>query len=454
MLNSAFYYNCPVWLQELLIYGHARLRTFFREGAEFRELLSDCQERQWSSSKELKTYAESQALAITRHAAKHVPFYAQLYKERGISQEIFDDFSSWHQLPTLDKGMARRARSSLLASNIQTLRFRGSTSGTSGSPLVISQNLHAINRENAFIWRQLSWAGIKRGDRRAWIRGDMPVHIDCTAPPFWRMNRAENMMVFSSYHLSQQHAEGYLKTLTRFDPIGIQAYPSSISFLATYLNNLNQCYSGTSLKGIITSSESLSDDQRETIERVFRCKVFDWYGQFERVAAIGTCEHRRYHLISDYGFTELVPVKGGLFEIVGTGFNNWAMPLIRYRTGDLVEIENSEQFCPCGRQFPLIRRVLGRQDDIVKLPDGRHIGRLDHIFKGVSGLLEAQIRQDRLDTILILAVPTKDFNRKTEQRIIHNARNRLGNDISIEVETVSEIQRTDRGKLRGVVCNV
>ena len=112
------------------------------------------------------------------------------------------------------------------------------------------------------------------------------------------------------------------------------------------------------------------------------------------MAAIGTCEYQQYHLISDYSFTELVPVADGLHEIVGTGFNNHAMPLIRYRTGDMVEMGGTG-LCDCGRHFPLVQRIHGRSDDCIKLPDGRMAGHLYRVFNGAAGVVEGQIVQDK-----------------------------------------------------------
>jgi len=286
------------------------------------------------------------------------------------------------------------------------------------------------------------------------MRGDMIVPAAQREPPYWRSNRAENMLMLSSYHLSEAAAPAYLDALARFDPAVIQAYPSSIGFLATWMQSAGLRYSGRSLRGIVTSSETLPDARRQQIESAFGCTVFDWYGQFERVAAIGTCEEGRRHLLSDYSYVEMLPAGDGLFEIVGTGFNNAAMPLIRYRCGDLVRPAPSEERCSCGRLFPLIEEVVGRADDSITLPDGRSIGRLDHLFKGVEGILEAQIRQDRTDVIAMLVVPSATFSDDTRKTLQNNVRHRLGDKIALEIRLVDSIPRTANGKFRGVVSDI
>lgn len=431
----------------------AGARSLLREGSVFAELLAEAKKSQWLDGARLAQFHRSRLQALLKHAITQVPFYRSL----GIEPQRIDadpESVLLSQFPVLDKVAVREAGQDLLAEQRSRSLFKGSTSGTTGSPLTLFQDLQAINRENAFITRQLEWAGWRPGGRRAWIRGDLVVPTSENNPPFWRMNHAERMLMFSSYHLSEQHALAYIGALENFDPAIIQAYPSSINFLAKWLAANGRHYAAPSLNGIVTSSETLDAGQRQLIEEHFGCRVFDWYGQFERVAAIGTCEYGEQHIVSDYSYVELFPVGEDLYEIVGTGFNNFAMPLIRYRTGDFVSLGEAGKSCACGRHFPLVASIKGRADDTVKLPDGRHVGRLDHVFKGVEGILEAQIRQDRIDQIEILVVPTAGYGPAVEARLLANAGERLGESVQVSVRSVAGIERTRNGKLRGVVCNV
>lgn len=423
-----------------------------RERGRYELQLREIERTQCLSVGDLASWHEAMLGKLMLHAVHHVPFYQDL--RLGDAVVSSRPRAAVGEFPIIDKAVVRERGVRFIADNAKRPLFKGSTSGTTGTPLVLHQDLAAINRENAFIWRQLGWSGLRPGDRRAWIRGDLIVPTEIDGPPFWRMNHAENMLMFSSYHLSDKNAPAYVGALERFDPSVIQAYPSSIAFLAKWLEAKGVTFQGRALKSIVTSSETLDAGQKALIEGRFGCRVFDWYGQFERVAAIGTCEHGRRHLVSDYSFVELLPAEDGLYEIVGTGFNNFAMPLIRYRPGDFVRLESTVRHCECGRHFPLVASVQGRADDVVKLPDGRHVGRLDHIFKGVEGVLEAQIRQDQTDRIDILVVPAAGYSEAIESRLSMNARERLGGAVQINVHLVSAISRTRNGKLRGVVCNV
>src|SRR5690242_11843498 len=425
-----------------------------REGRAFEAVAERINESQWWTEQELRDFQLRKLRKIVESAARDVPYYRHRYPPLGLNFDEMEIPQVVAMLPLIGKSDVREGGRSLISERRRGPLFWGSTSGTTGAPLGLYQDLAAVNRENAFIWRQLAWAGLRRGERRAWMRGDMIVPATQEKPPYWRMNHAENMLMLSSYHLSESAARAYVDSLSGFDPVVIQAYPSSIGFLATWMLSAGFRYGGHSLRGIVTSSETLSDARSREIESAFGCRVFDWYGQFERVAAIGTCEQGRHHLLSDYSYVEMLPADDGLFELVGTGFNNLSMPLIRYRCGDFVRPAPATVRCPCGRSFPVIEQILGRVDDSIKLRDGRSVGRLDHLFKGVEGILEAQIRQDRLEAIAMLIVPSPTFDKRTRERLQSNARYRLGDGIELEIQLVDSIPRTRNGKFKGVVCNI
>ena len=454
MFNSRLYASWPPRIQEILISCRAGIRRALRQGKSYRAFLVRARQRERWPVEQLQAYQEAVLRRLLEHAARSIPYYTGVFQRLGIEPESLELPAGMRLLPFLTKRDIIAAGNGLIEPGWGGGRISGSTSGTTGTPVTIVQDLDAINRENAFIARQLAWAGFRLGDRRAWLRGDMVVPSDTGSPPWWRLDRVEKMLMMSSYHLSERTAADYIAALADYGPTTIQAYPSSISFLARYLAARDRIYPSSTLKAVITSSETLSPADRRLIEERFRCSVYDWYGGFERVAAIGTCEEGRYHLLTDYSYVELEPAGDGLFEIVGTGFNNFVMPLIRYRTGDLVEMPEQQTRCACGRSFPVVERIHGRADDYIKLRDGRRIGRLDHIFKGLSGIAEAQIVQDRLESVSILVVPIGAFGEDRRRALIDNARQRLGKETEIDVQVVPNIPRTSSGKFRSVICRV
>jgi phenylacetate-CoA ligase len=454
LFDSPLYRVSPIWLQEAAIHAVMSLRRQMREGTKFQEIRNAIERTQWLRADALREYQQAHVRATLQNAAADVPFYRQRFAQAGIQIDSHTGIETLGQIPALNKRDVMAAGKTILSQNAQGPRFKGATSGTTGLSMIGYRDLRSINYENAFLARQLSWAGYKPGDRRAWLRGDMVAPASQMEPPYWRRNRADNSLMLSSFHLSEKNAPLYIDALERFDPEIIQAYPSSIAFLARYLESQDKYYAGKNLRGIVTSSETVLEEQRKVIEKAMGCRLFDWYGSFERVVAIGTCEHGQYHLLSDYSFVELIPHEDGSTELVGTSFYNDLMPFIRFRIGDAVMPEPAGFQCPCGREFPAIRSIRGRMDDYVVTPDGRQIAMMANMFDGVDYLLEAQIIQDQRDELQVLLVPVRQMKDEDYKDLEHRARLLVGNDMRITYSIVDEIPRTRAGKLRVVVRNI
>ena len=211
-------------------------------------------------------------------------------------------------------------------------------------------------------------------------------------------------------------------------------------------------------KAIITSSETLFDYQREIIEEVFNCHVYDQYGCAEQVVFISQCEKETYHIHPEFGIVEFLREDdsranpGETARLICTGFTNMAMPLIRYDIGDSGIF--SDEKCSCGRRFPVIEHLVGRTDDIIITRDGRQIGRLDPVFKGLQTIKEAQIVQEDFDKIILRIVPGSKFQKHEAEVIALELKKRLGSRTHIEIDIVSEIPRTAAGKFRSVISKV
>jgi phenylacetate-CoA ligase len=167
----------------------------------------------------------------------------------------------------------------------------------------------------------------------------------------------------------------------------------------------------------------------------------------------GTCEAGTQHLEVDYGFAEYLDCGDGSAELVGTGFYNRVMPLIRYRIGDRVVLKDQPERCACGRSMPIVERVEGRLDDYLITLDGRQV-RFAYAFKGVTNVVEAQIIQSKVGEITVVVVPAEKFSQLDRVKIIRNARERLGEDTQVDIQIVGGIPRGPNGKFRAVVCNL
>jgi len=370
-----------------------------------------------------------------------------MQRARALGLALADNGALDPATPVIDKAAVRAAPQRFVRARRWGSLVRATirTSGTSGTPLAITQSLSCVIREEAFVYRQLRWIGYRHGQRRAWLRGD----IVCTARPrqpvYWCRDWAGNMLLLSSYHLADATIGAYIAALEKFDPAVLHAYPSSVAALAAWLHRRGRTYQGAALLGVMTSSETLDPGVRAAVQQAFGVPVYDWYGQAERVAAIGTCEQGRYHLLSDYSLAEVL-ADG---ELVGTSLNNNAMTLTRYRTGDKVAL--SAAACPCGRVFPVVDAVAGRAEDVIVLPDGRRIGRLDRVFQGQQGaLVEGQVvyrGEGRFDLRVVTAGQFDDA------ALLSAFRLRVPG-VDVNVEHVDAIPRGPNGKFAFVTTEL
>lgn len=455
LYEKSIYRRSPVWLQECMLSNRARVRGWMREGAAFRRELAEVQGTEMLDAQALADLQLTRVQRVVRHAFAHVPYYRDLARQHGLDPQRFpaslDEFS---RMPMLVKRDVFDAGQRLLSEVARGPRFSASTSGTTGMSMTAWRDLHAINRENAFVWRQLGWAGLKPGQPRVWLRGDRIVPADQQQPPYWRHSAGDAMLMMSSYHLSEATVGGYIDAIERFDPVVIQGYPSAVLLLARSLVESGRPYRGTRLRGVVTSSETVTAEHRRVVRQAFGCTVFDWYGSMERVTAIGNCEHGNYHVMSDYGYTEFLPSEEpGFHEVVSTGFDNFLMPFIRYRQGDNVRLAEPGYRCPCGRAFPVVSEIMGRVEDYLLSPSGRKVFLASNILDYLSNILEGQIRQDRQGEVRILLVPAPGHG-IDEREVLFRARELLGPDMTVKVEAVASIPRTGNGKLRVVLRNL
>src|SRR2546429_3656941 len=216
MSSSFAYRHSPIWAQELLISAKSSLRSTMREGRAFGAMAAEIHKSEWWSERQLRAFQSEKLQMIAQSAVSNVPYYRNKYRPLDLDFERLEFPEALAKLPLIDKADVRAAGKSLISERKQGPLFSGSTSGTTGAPLGLSQDLAAINRENAFIWRQLTWAGLRRGDRRAWKPGGIIVPATQEKPPYWGGKRGRNMVVVSSFHFSGSPAPSHPCFLARF----------------------------------------------------------------------------------------------------------------------------------------------------------------------------------------------------------------------------------------------
>ena len=429
----------------LLLNLKGYLRKFLRRGALFYQLLQELEENEQLSYEQLIDYQNQKLHSTIQHAYQTVPYYRRLFDRLEINPKAIQTIDDLRVIPVMSKTNVRGNEKQFI-SNAVPLKFKTATSGTTGTPVNLFRDYYSINFEHASIWRQKRWSKCGFDELTVSIRGDVFVPPDVTKPPFWKYIPSENLLMMSSYHLSDRFIPYYLEKLRSLNSFIIEGYPSNIYRLARYMQLHQEL--PIKVKAVFTSCETLLPRQRQVIEEYFG-QIFDHYGQSERVAYIARCEYGNYHYAMDYSLVEFLPTdQNELYRVVGTTFHNKAMPFIRYDTGDLVRMKNPAKSCSCGRAFPVVGNIEGRVEDYVVTPSGKWIGAMGRSLLYVNNLIEAQIIQEKLDFLHVLIVATENFSAQDEKVLLNNIQQRVGSEMKIAIEKTDKIQRTKRGKLK------
>ena len=453
----SFYHHLPGPARSIAATLRGLYLRSWRYGPETERLVEEALEREHWSADRWRLWQQERLAYMLDRAATKVPYY----REHWTARRRNGDRASWEVLenwPVLEKESVRRhARAFVADDRVGDRLFHEHTSGTSGTPLDLWWSRSTVRLWYALFearWRR--WYGVTRRDRWAIIGGQLVTRVGRRSPPFWVWNAALRQLYMSAYHLAPDWLPLYCDALRRYRIRYVFGYSSALHALA--LGARDQGLNDLGLAVAITNAEPVLAYQRAAIEASLRCPARETYGMAEIVAAAGECEKARLHLWPEVGWLEVVnrtsPVPAGEWgEFICTGLLNDDMPLVRYRLGDRGALSAETALCACGRTLPTLDRIEGRMDDVLFAPDGRPIGRLDPVFKGLLAIREAQVIQEALDVVRVRYVPAEGFSEVDTRAIVKGVRDRMGS-VRVIVERVESIPRTANGKFRSVVCNL
>jgi len=383
-------------------------------------------------------------LEKTLRSAAKTKYYSSIFD----SLPKFDNPFEWLKtIPYLDKQILRKNPGDFVVNSSFTVPAH--TSGTTGTPLKLRRDILSIAREQANFFSWYNTAGWKSDNEMIELRGDMVIPINRLEPPYGIRDYVFKKNILSSYHLSDKTIPWYINKIKKTGAEYVSAYPSSAFVIADFMRRNNIL--PLNLKAVFLASETIFPQQKEIIEKYIG-HVLGQYGNAERVAWMTTCSAGCYHENINYGYTEYIPLGDNSYEIVATGFINNSMPLLRYRTGDIaVDPFGRQHRCECGKSGPGCRKIIGRIDDLFITSDGRKIGRLDHVFKGVNNIIAAQIIQYNPGRAEIKIVRESSYTEKDEKYILENFHLRVGENVVVNFNYVDNIPRTHNGKFRSVI---
>jgi phenylacetate-CoA ligase len=451
--QDRIYPALPVFAQNLACSWAGFRRARMRFTPHFHRTLAAWEKSAAAPLEALHAIQRERLFRLAERARRHVPYYRDLpppCDARDPGEAIARTLAAW---PPLEKATYRDRCDEFIARDLpRESLIRGKTSGTTGTALPLWYTPEALAEEFASFWRQRRGFGVQVSDPNLTFAGQLVVPFQTTRPPFWRVNHWGGQTLFSLYHMTPENLRAYVGAIHEAKARYVQGYPSSIHLAARALLDAGRPLPPGRLAAVFTSSESLLAFQRETIERAFGAPVRDRYGVSEFCVSMTECRQGRLHVDMEFGIVEVEALESNddweRGPLLVTGFANDATPLLRYRVGDVGT--RAKTPCPCGRPGDVFLEVDGRIEDYVMTPDGRLVGRLDHIFKEQLDVAEAQIVQETRDAVEIRVVRRPSWSAASERSLLKEIRARLGDAIRVELAYVTTIPRENNGKFRAV----
>ena len=358
ILKHLYYY-----LPEDLKYGYRYKQTL--------RLLSES--ANWSEEKML-AYQMSKIKELLKYAYENVPYYARIFEENDFFPDNFQSIDDLTAIPFLTKTIVRERGEELISKKANKKHLiHNSTSGSTGEPAVFLCDLReTLSIEEAFVMNAWKRIGYERKGKMAVFRGNK-ITTDPDANVYWTFNVPTHKTIYSIYDLSPSTVTFYYENIIREQTQWIHAFPSAIVNFCIMIRQQG-LLPIESVKGIFLSSETVYEQQADILQSVFvNAKLSYLYGHTEMACFAASCsESLYYHFQSEYGYTEFIPIDEENYEIVATGFNNHAMPIIRYRTGDVIR---KEDFCTCRchSPYPVVKNIGGRSQNTIVTKSGHRI---------------------------------------------------------------------------------
>lgn len=457
--EEAMYARMPPSGRMLLMNLHALRIQRHRYGAPYVAMLNEFSELARSTELQVKRYQAERLRHILLAARSQSPYYRQLMANWPESAFSIDQVhQALASLPVLTKQVLRSQSRRILCEGPRSGWLHGHTSGTTGTPLSLWYSRAMGYATNAADRLQKRVAGIPDDAVIGMLLGRGVVPVPVKKPPFWVENKIQRQVWFSSLHMTNETLGYYADHVINRQITVLDGYPSTLYMFAKYLISRGRALP---MRAVFSSSETLHDIQREAIQAAFQAPLFDYYGHAERAIFAIECEvHDGKHVVDPFGITEIVDSSGNPVPdgqpgfLTGTSLHNDALPLLRYRTGDVSVIDRAP--CACGIVFPKISNVSTKAEDIIVLPDGRWMSpsALTHPFKPFPEIIKSQIVQESTHEISIFIVAGADFASEHKERLLTALAERLGDSVNVKLVPVQDIPNEASGKFRWVISRV
>lgn len=424
--------------------------------------LGEFERNQWLSTKEIEEIQWVKLQSLLEYAYRNVPYYKKIFKDIKLKPKDIKSKEEFKKIPILTKEDIDKNSSEMTSIEYDKKDLvKNSTGGSTGRNLNFFVDGRRSHLKEIVTIRGNRWAGLDICEKHAFLWGspfDISLQNKLKNKIFNKIYGSD--LFLSSYELSENNMLLYAKRLQRYKPEVIIGYPSPLYLFAKFIENKK--IEGLNTKSIISSAEVLYEYQRELIESVFQCKVFNRYGCREFGNIAHECsEHSGMHINADHVYIECLKENGEptafgeTGELIITDLDNYAMPFVRYRIGDTGVL--SDRNCNCGRGLPLLEEVGGRTFDIIVGVNGRYLGGTFWTLllrTAIKGIQQFQVVQESEYNINIKIVVDKSFNSEDIDMLTRKIHEYCGDDMQITVDVVDKIPLTKSGKFRFVISKV
>ena len=455
-----------------------RAYNTYRKGVRFRQQLQETTALFNAPRETIFAFQAERLEKLLRHARETTPYYRELLKRASIApsrgtgpRATGAAAIALSDIPPLEKQIISEQRERLCSDAFPPeLRIKNATGGSTGTPLTFYQDRNYWNQRNLSVYYFDRWAGWNFGEPQLIIWGALQDgHSRRTGSratgqsalnAFWRNQRWLN-----SFHLTESAMRETYENMQLWQPQTILAYPSSLYAFAKMGARLQSAPTEkrnpdeptgkrnpdewtAHLKGIISSAEMLHPHYRALAEEVFDTRVYNRYGGREVGLIAMECAEGRMHINCRDICVEVDSpnpyAEPG--EILITQLNNYAMPFIRYRIGDIGRL--SDEVCPCGNHLPILAELLGRSTATFRTRSGAliHGGYFTQQFYHLTGVSQFQLIQETLERCTLKLVINAQWQEATREHLVQKIREALGAEVTVNVEFVADIPLAVSGK--------
>lgn len=395
---------------------------------------------------------------LARHAAQHSPAFRDRLRAARLEPGDLTTPDGLRRLPVLGRRDLQQAGERFYCDAVPAAHRPLSetrTSGSTGEPVVVRRTAVSNAMWMAITLRDHRWHRRDFGARLASVRAHVsrPVRQASWGPPASLLHRTgPSEAVPITTDIARQAA-----WLQRFDPAYLLIYPSNLAALVAFCAANHIRLPG--LRQIRTIGETLTPELRAETRRQLGVEIADAYSSQEiGYIALQCPDSGLYHVMAESVIAEVLAADGSpcapgeAGRLVVTDLTNLATPLVRYDIGDFAEAAGP---CPCGRGLPTLRRILGRERNLILMPDGsRHwplvgFGR----FRDVAPIQQYQLIQHSRSEIEVRLVATRAMTAGEETALGEVIRDALGHPFALRfVYFETEIPRGPAGKFEEFVC--